>query len=98
MRRFNTEKTRITKFHPESFPIFYTLGCPPSQDASDHQDYYVFFVGGAYKPGFATVTGRGDNPLYTNQMEVHVDGSELLGKKPVEILYLKPHAENVMLV
>ena len=53
---------------------------------------------GPYKPGFATVTGRGDNPLYTNQMEVHVDGSELLGKKPVEILYLKPHAENVILV
>ena len=38
------------------------LGCPPSQDASHHQDYYIFRIGDPYKPSFATVTGRGDNP------------------------------------
>ena len=38
------------------------LGCPPSQDASHHQDYYIFSRGSRTKPSFATVTGRGDNP------------------------------------
>ena len=38
------------------------LGCPPSQDASHHQDYYIFSRGSRAKPSFATVTGRGDNP------------------------------------
>ena len=35
---------------------------PPSN--SHHQDYYIL-VGDPYKPSFATVTGRGDNPSYT---------------------------------
>ena len=38
-----------------------TLGCPPSQDASHHQDYFIFSRD-PYKPSFATVTGSGDNP------------------------------------
>ena len=42
----------------------YELGCPPSQDTSHHQDYETFLVGDPYKPSFATVTGRGDNPNY----------------------------------
>ena len=29
---------------------------------SHHQDYEPFLVGDPYKPSFATVTGRGDNP------------------------------------
>ena len=34
---------------------------PPSN--SHHQDYCItFLVGDPYKPSFATVTGRGDNP------------------------------------
>ena len=45
----------------------YVLGCPPSQDSSHHQDYETFFVGDPYKPSFATVTGRGDNPSYVHQ-------------------------------
>ncbi len=44
--------------------IPYVLGCPPAQDASHHQDCYVFSRGSRPKPSFATVTGRGDNPTY----------------------------------
>ena len=41
-----------------------TLGCPPSQDASHHQDFYVFSRGSRdpYKPSLATVTGKGEQP------------------------------------
>ena len=47
---------------------FMALGCPPSQNASHHQDHYcTFLVGKPYKPSFATVTGRGDNPMYNNE-------------------------------
>ena len=42
----------------------FDLGCPPSQDASDHQDDITFLVGDPYKPSFATVTGREDNPRF----------------------------------
>ena len=34
---------------------------PPSN--SHHQDYYIFSRD-PYKPSFATITGRGDNPTY----------------------------------
>ena len=44
--------------------LVYCLGCPPSQDASDHQDYFMFRPGDSYKPSFATITGKGDNPIY----------------------------------
>ena len=44
----------------------YNLGCPPSQDSSHHQDYYIFSRGSQPKPSFATVAGRGDNPTYTS--------------------------------
>ncbi len=44
----------------------YNLGCPPSQDSSHHQDYYIFSRGSQPKPSFATVTGRGDNPTYNS--------------------------------
>ena len=43
----------------------YTLGLPPTQDSSHHQDYYIFSRESQPKPLFATVTGRGDNPSYT---------------------------------
>ncbi len=42
---------------------------PPSN--SDHQDYYIL----PYKPSFATVTGRGDNPRY---LAMTLDGISLL--------------------
>ena len=45
--------------------VGYVLGCPPSQDASDHQDYYIFSRD-SYKPSFATITGKGDNPRYVS--------------------------------
>ncbi len=44
--------------------ILYNLGCPPSQDSSHHQDYYILGRESQPKPSFATVTGRGDNPIY----------------------------------
>ena len=37
----------------------YTLGLPPTQDASHHQDYYIFSRESQPKPSFATVTGWG---------------------------------------
>ena len=37
--------------------VVYTLG--------HHQDYYIFSRGSQTKPSFATVPGRGDNPIYT---------------------------------
>ena len=46
-------------------PMVNTLGCPPSQDSSHHQDYYIISGGSQPKPSFATVTGRGDNPRNT---------------------------------
>ncbi len=48
--------------------LLYTLGCPLSQDASHHQDDITFLVGDPYKPSFATVIGRGDNPIYTSMI------------------------------
>ncbi len=43
----------------------YTLGLPPTQDSSHHQDYYIFSRESQPKPSFATVTGRGVDPRYT---------------------------------
>ncbi len=40
------------------------LGYPPSQDSSHHKDYEPFLVGNPYKSSFATVTGKGDNPIF----------------------------------
>ena len=34
--------------------ILDTLDVAPSQDASDHQDYYIFSRGSQPKPSFAT--------------------------------------------
>ena len=34
--------------------LMYTLGCPPAQDASHHQEYYIFSRGSQPKPSFAT--------------------------------------------
>ena len=41
------------------------LGMAPSQDASDHQDCYMFSRKSPTKPSFATVTGRGPHPKHT---------------------------------
>ena len=47
-----------------------SLGCPPSQDASHHQDYYIFSKGSRTKPSFATgILGGG-----TTQ-EIHSDSA-----------------------
>ena len=43
----------------------YTLGLPPTLDASHHQDYYIFSRESRTKPSFATVTGWGVDPKYT---------------------------------
>ena len=54
---------------------------PPSN--SDHQEYYMFSRD-PYKPSFATVTGRGDNPNHQNQPNVSkytIHGSH--GKQPL---------------
>ena len=39
----------------------YVLGVAPSQDSSDHQDYYIFSRD-PHKPSYATVAGRGPTP------------------------------------
>ena len=40
------------------------LGCPPSQDACHHQDYYIFSRGSQPKPSFATgILGGGTTQL-----------------------------------
>ena len=44
--------------------IIYYLGLPPTQDASHHQDYYIFSRESQPKPSFATVTGWGVDPIY----------------------------------
>ena len=47
----------------------YTLGCPPHPS---NTRITMFLVGDPYKPSFATVTGRGDNPRYTqNPVQNH---------------------------
>ena len=56
--------------HPFGFSICsdqkHSLGPrPPAQDSSHLQDYEPFLVGDSYKPSFATVTGRGDNPKHS---------------------------------
>ena len=38
---------------------------PPSQDASDHQNYYNFNGESQPKPSFTTVTVRGPHPSHT---------------------------------
>ena len=50
----------------------FNLGCPPSQDASHHQDYYIFSIGDPYKPSFATDTGRGDNPTFNLHLQIGI--------------------------
>ena len=43
----------------------YMLGAAPFPVInSDHQDDIAFLVGDPYKPSFATITGKGDNPTY----------------------------------
>ena len=47
-------------------PGFYNLSIAwvvPLQSDSHHQDHHIL-VGDPYKPSFATVTGKGDNPEY----------------------------------
>ena len=38
----------------------------------------TFLVGNPYKPSFATVTGRGDNPRYTQHLQLELS-RDLLG-------------------
>ena len=46
-------------------PGIYIYWVVPPPRNSHHQDYYIFSRGSRTKPSFATVTGRGDNPIYT---------------------------------
>ncbi len=41
----------------------YSLGCPPSQDSSHHQDYCIFRIGDPYKPSFLQLLGGGTTQL-----------------------------------
>ena len=43
------------------------LGVPPSQDASDHQDFHIFSRGFPPALSFATVTGKGAYPTYNHE-------------------------------
>ena len=40
---------------------------PPS---NSHHQVITFLVGDRYKPSFATVTGRGDNPKYLHSVSL----------------------------
>ena len=40
----------------------HSLGCPPSQDSSHHQDYYIFSRESQPKPSFATGILGGGTP------------------------------------
>ena len=42
--------------------MYSNLGVAPSQDASDHQNYYIFNRESQPKPSFTTVTVRGPHP------------------------------------
>ena len=47
--------------------VQYTLGLPPTQDASHHQDYYIFSRESQPKPSFNTgILGGGVDPKYTS--------------------------------
>ena len=41
----------------------------PLPSTGDHQGYSMFTVGDSYKPSFATITGRGDNPSNNQNLE-----------------------------
>ena len=40
----------------------------PLPSNSDHQDYEPCLVGDSYKPSFATITGKGDNPRFNGDL------------------------------
>ena len=61
---FKVHVRKLTKTKGPYGKVIYILNYsipPPSN--SDHQDYYIFSRD-PYKPSFATLTGRGDNPIY----------------------------------
>ena len=43
----------------------HSLGCPPSQDASHHQDYYIFSRGIPINLHLPQLLGGGDNPNHS---------------------------------
>ena len=51
--------TKKVGVHFDTYFLGYQLDVAPSQDASDHQDYYIFSRGSRTKPSFTTVTVRG---------------------------------------
>ena len=57
-----TQKNNVTKKNVPESTIHWVVPLPSN---SHHQDCYVFSRGSRTKPSFATVTGRGDNPNYT---------------------------------
>ena len=53
----------------------YTLGLPPTQDASHHQDFYIFSRESQPKPSFATGdSGWGVDPKYTIHGSYGIEG------------------------
>ena len=71
-----TQNASVIEIHQEATPfprlkfkgclsaekVCSSLGCPPAQDSSHHQDYYMFSRGSRTKSSSATVTGRGEQP------------------------------------
>ena len=49
---------------------------------SDHQDDIAFLVGDPYKPSFATITGKGDNPTYMDIAKKNFATAQKLGEFP----------------
>ena len=56
--------TNVTRDLPFGYPNFgWLVWVVPLPSNSDHQDYFMFSIGDSYKPSFATITGKGDNPM-----------------------------------
>ena len=51
----------LKKHMPHTHTHVIWVGALPSN--SHHQDFYIISMD-PYKPSFATITGKGDNPIY----------------------------------
>ena len=60
--------------------LFIPWVVPPASN-SHHQDYSIFNRESQPKPLFVTITGRGDNPIYTGWYDVCSDWAPRIGAK-----------------
>ena len=53
------------------------FGLPPCPETVTTR-IIIFLVGDPYEPSFATVTGRGDNPIYTAYFPLQMGGGQMI--------------------